>query len=524
MISILQQAYTSYIDFIGDKYYWGIFILCVICLLFVCKKQYHRRYTFFSILLYIVVYAFPVSAKFLMDYGMGREVYWRMFWIIPIPMIMAWSITELLFHLKGKRRLLLVTVISLILVITGTCVYANGNYESFQNYYKVPDKVINVCNIINDDANTNQITYKRAACMNELVPYVRQYDATIQLSYGRNALRHEPLSVTAQNLFDSINTENKDWTLIAENLRADRCNYFVCYEDDAVAGQLSELGFALIGNTDGYNIFRDTYYTITQYSSTSGSQSLIYTVEDASGRFMIIDGGWESDAQQLRQIIEAHDNKVDAWVITHPHQDHVGAFNVLMGESDTPIRVGHIYASDFDDSNYHKEAQEWDNIENYDKFLNVTKNMENVTFLKKGDELQVIGLKMEVYSSYSNKIGVEAVSAANDGSLMFKLSASTQSILFCGDVGSQMAPKILEEWKDQLSADYIQMGHHGNGGLTEEFYRNVHPTIAFFDAPEWLMYPAEGTSYTTPENREIMESMGAQILWYSTTPNRVELR
>lgn len=97
-----------------------------------------------------------------------------------------------------------------------------------------------------------------------------------------------------------------------------------------------------------------------------------------------------------------------------------------------------------------------------------------------------------MYNSYSNKARGENTNAANDGSLMFELSANKQSMLFCGDVGWGMSDKLVEQWGENLSADYIQMGHHGNGGLLEDFYRTVNPEVAFFDAPDWLMYPEGG--------------------------------
>lgn len=46
----------------------------------------------------------------------------------------------------------------------------------------------------------------------------------------------------------------------------------------------------------------------------------------------------------------------------------------------------------------------------------------------------------------------------------------------------------------------------------------------FFDAPDWLMNPEEGKNYSTPANRQLMESLGAQIFDYSTAPNIVELK
>lgn len=265
---------------------------------------------------------------------------------------------------------------------------------------------------------------------------------------------------------------------------------------------------------------RPTKYTVTQYASESGNQSLIYSITDNKGHLVLVDGGWEQDAEQVKNIININGGKVDAWILTHPHEDHIWAFNTIMRDSD--IKVGKIYVSDFDYDIYKSKAAEWDAFWAYEDFLSVTSKMDNLCELKAGDEVAVIGLDMKIYNSYSNKI--EGTDAANDGSLMFELSGEEESILFCGDVGKSMSDTLISQWGEELKADYIQMGHHGNGGLSEGFYRMVHPKVGFFDAPDWLMYPEEGSGYTTPINREIMESMGCKIYSYDTAPNIVEFK
>lgn len=62
--------------------------------------------------------------------------------------------------------------------------------------------------------------------------------------------------------------------------------------------------------------------------------------------------------------------------------------------------------------------------------------------------------------------------------MMFKVYGEKESMLFCADVGERMSEWIMEHYGEELSSDYLQMGHHGNGGLSEEFYRMVQRRIA----------------------------------------------
>ena len=96
-------------------------------------------------------------------------------------------------------------------------------------------------------------------------------------------------------------------------------------------------------------------------------------------------------------------------------------------------------------------------------------------------------------------------------------------MLFCADVGKKMSDYLLEQHGDLLKADYIQMGHHGNGGLKSDFYQFVEAKAAFFDAPAWLMQDVSGR-YTTVKNAHLMAENGAAVYSFSTTPNQIILK
>ena len=55
-----------------------------------------------------------------------------------------------------------------------------------------------------------------------------------------------------------------------------------------------------------------------------------------------------------------------------------------------------------------------------------------------------------------------------------------------------------------------------------DFYEEVSPKLAFFDAPDWLMYDETG-KYTTPENAKEMESLGSEVVSFHTQPNTVSI-
>ena len=137
----------------------------------------------------------------------------------------------------------------------------------------------------------------------------------------------------------------------------------------------------------------------------------------------------------------------------------------------------------------------------------------------------------------------------NDGGMVFKLSAKKRSMLFLADVadnngeiaaevldrsqGSEMgrliADEILSAYPEDVPSTYVQMSHHGNGSLPDYFYEAVAPKAAFFDAPDWLMEnknkeTGQESYYSTPHYKELMESLGAKIISYSTKKRSVTLK
>ena len=260
-------------------------------------------------------------------------------------------------------------------------------------------------------------------------------------------------------------------------------------------------------------------WIITQHGRNDVNLSF-YTIYNDSKGLIVIDGGWTDDAAYVRDILNELGGNVDAWILTHPHQDHVGAFNLLYTELEG-ITVKTIYTVDMATPEECLNVASWDSVDAYNDFLSL--NVPNLEYLYAGDKLDICGLKFKVLNTYDDNVKNLSRDYLNDGSMMFKVTNQTESMLFCADVGISMSDFLLNKWGNELQADYLQMAHHGFGGLNDNLYQTVNPKIAFFDAPDWLIFDETG-KYDTPQNAEFMNSIGSEIYSFNTAPNSIVLK
>ncbi len=263
-------------------------------------------------------------------------------------------------------------------------------------------------------------------------------------------------------------------------------------------------------------------WVVTQYADQSGCQGMFYSISnEAQDKLILVDGGWEQNAGQVRDVIKQYGNHVDAWIITHFHNDHVGAANVILDEPGS-ITIDKIYDSLFDYEQYMALAQEWDLPEYYENYLIVTDGIYNVAHVKRGDIVNFDGLSIEFFNCYDSEVS-DIKDVLNNGALAFKVMAKEESFLFLSDVhNTETVNVISEHFSDKIPSTYVQAGHHGNSTIPDYFYDNVSPKKMFLDAPTELI-ENEDLRFGDLVNDYLAER-GIEYVCYSTAPNQVTLK
>lgn len=509
------------------------FALCFACLIYLLiqKKEKEKRFLFLGYtLLFFIICFFPLTAKIIMQVCIGEEVYWRMFWLLPSTIITSYTAVVVLMQVDGKiKRHLTLFVMLLVVVMTGTNVYNSAVFEHKQNHYNLPQATVNICDMVEQDAEANGITHKKLITVNELLSSIRQYDADILQPYGYDILRGDKTDTEAAfQIYRIMSGGEKNWEALSWYAAMDDCNYLAYPAAEGVIEELTDCGFEIVGANEEYHIYRrdngrDRYegeWLITQYGSGEGQQLMFYTIQDSKGHLIVVDGGWTSDADYVRATIKGLGRHVDAWILTHPHQDHAGAFTEIYKDLGK-IKIDKVYAVDMASPEECLKSASWDETVVYEEFQKL--DIPQLTYVHAGDTFEIEGLAFEVLNAYDGYVKDLSKDLLNDGSMMFRITAKEESMLFCADVGKSMSDYLLDKYGAALKSDYIQMGHHGNGGLKSDFYKKVEAKGAFFDAPDWLMNDTSGR-FTTMENIHLMASNGAKIYSFSTTPNQIVLK
>lgn len=253
--------------------------------------------------------------------------------------------------------------------------------------------------------------------------------------------------------------------------------------------------------------------SLSLLSDYDNRQMLSMVLQDKNGSLVIIDGGWDIDADHLSDVIRSKGGHVSAWFITHPHSDHVGALVKILNNPDRKITIDNVYYSLADQSWYDKVESSRSQMASDFRTALSTLPQESLHTVKKGDEIQVGLIKAKVLN---NPYLLDATSV-NNSSVAYKFFLNNVSILVLGDLGPEAGKLLLEETSAaDLKSDIVQMSHHGQYGVNRDVYAAIKPQIALWPCPLWLWNNDNGGGigsgdWKTLETRKWMEELGVKV-------------
>ncbi len=218
--------------------------------------------------------------------------------------------------------------------------------------------------------------------------------------------------------------------------------------------------------------------------SATGAQNLSIVIKSPNGKLIVIDGGWEADADKLSSLVLQQGGKVDAWLITHPHEDHVGALCAILNDTARKIKIDKIYCSLATPDWYRQVSPTGAGIADqllaaFTKLpVGAVKNN-----IGRGTEIDIDDVHIRVL----NNRGTYTYNGVNNSSLVYKINVSGQSILILGDLAYDGGKDLIKTCTAaELKSDIVQMAHHGQQGVDQDAYALIAPTTCLWPTPAWL--------------------------------------
>ncbi len=250
--------------------------------------------------------------------------------------------------------------------------------------------------------------------------------------------------------------------------------------------------------------------TLTMLNSQSNSQMLSVILQTSQGKLIVVDGGLGVDGDYLRSQLQARGGHVAAWLITHPHGDHVGAlYQILQDE-----RAGIPSRLTIDGIYYSFGVPEWYTLHDPGEqtmahsiigtFEDLPQSM--LRPVSRGQVIQVDDVTVQVMNDRYEL----SEDKGNNAGIVYKATVNGKTILFLGDMAEAGGNRLLAECgAEALKSDIVQMAHHGQGGVSEEVYKAVNPDICLWPTPQWL-WDNIGARYKTPVTKTWMSKLNVQ--------------
>ncbi len=270
---------------------------------------------------------------------------------------------------------------------------------------------------------------------------------------------------------------------------------------------LALLGFG-ITNSYTQNKSNCTLWQLPAQDNYVGT-SYVFLMDN--GKVAVMDGGMKEEAWYLKGFLAALGNEVEAWFISHPHPDHIGALNEIL-KAPGNLKIKNVYHSEFPSQYLEKFNTKYDSLTR-EFYGNLQKSGINVVnFTSPGEVIQIDKTKFKILTVTSNDITLE--NFYNDNSMVIKAWDEKKSFLFLADLWENGGDRLMDSpFKDDLDCDYLQVAHHGQKGVKLDFYRSIKFRACLWPAPLWLYDNDRGKGfntahYKTVETRELMDELG----------------
>ena len=246
-------------------------------------------------------------------------------------------------------------------------------------------------------------------------------------------------------------------------------------------------------NEVGEQIYKDNLlHQVYNDPKTGGGMTYLVRMKD--GRFIIIDGGYNADCEILLRVMaelhpladESKPYEVAAWIVTHPHDDHIALLKKLLADETalSRLNIKRMYAN-LPSSETLRGVDEGVIADN-----DWTREVCFAALKSRGCEIYkpYAGMNIKVGELTMNIFYTQVewrsivMKTINDASIVFSLAGEGgKTVLIPGDIMDPAAKFILQMYTpEQLHAEVVQVAHHALIGPDTDFYEAIKPQICLW--------------------------------------------
>lgn len=236
----------TFLEFKGSGMYLALFFIAI---LYLYLKENDKRLKYMFIYFPLISLFITLNPIFNKIVGgvFNDEVYWRLFWILPIGITISYAIVKILNGLDTKKEKIIVSIsILIIIMVSGKFIYTEENFIKVGNLYKIPDESVLVAQLIASDEGE----YKKALVSENLVSHIRQIESCIMLAYSRIPQGYNENHTIVNNL------RIGNVAGIAKDAYDTNSNYVVVRKDIPLNAKMEDYNFEKLNETTEYLIYK----------------------------------------------------------------------------------------------------------------------------------------------------------------------------------------------------------------------------------------------------------------------------